>query len=61
MAKKQHGGKRPNAGRKPIDDPKIQLAVYINSSFVEKVGGTEEARLIAAKAIEKESRKKDKK
>lgn len=60
MAKKQHGGKRKNAGRKPIDDPKIQLAVYVNSSFIEKVGGAEEARSIAAKAIEREAKKNDK-
>jgi hypothetical protein len=56
--KNQHGGKRKNAGRKPVDDPKVQLSIYVNNSAVEGAGGPDAAKIVAIKAIEKEAKKK---
>lgn len=39
MEEKQKGGARSNAGRKPTDDPKIPITIYIQTSVVEKNGG----------------------
>lgn len=36
------GGKRDGAGRKPTDDPKLPITVYIEKSRVEKNGGRAE-------------------
>jgi len=33
------GGKRKNAGRKPVLDKKIQVSFYIEQSKIEKLGG----------------------
>lgn len=46
-----HGGKRKNAGRKPVEDPKKQLSIYPYTSEIDLVGGEAEAKLIAVKAI----------
>jgi hypothetical protein len=37
--KKTSGGKRKNAGRKPVSDKKVQVAFYIEGSKIEKLGG----------------------
>jgi hypothetical protein len=34
-----HGGKRKNAGRKPGNDNKVQVSLYIEQSKIEKSGG----------------------
>jgi hypothetical protein len=52
----QHGGKRKNAGRKPVSDPKKQVTVYPHSSEVENVGGVEAAKEIAIKAIQRKAK-----
>lgn len=39
MNEKQKGGKRENAGRKPTNDPKIPITVYVETSVVQKNGG----------------------
>ena len=39
MEEKKKGGKRDNAGRKPSDDPKMPITVYIETSKVLKNGG----------------------
>ncbi|MCC6721767.1 MAG: hypothetical protein IT243_06150 [Bacteroidia bacterium] len=39
--KHKHGGKRTNAGRKKIDNPKINLTLYIDKYTVEVNGGME--------------------
>jgi hypothetical protein len=39
MEEKQKGGKRDNAGRKPSDDKKLPITVYIETSFIQKNGG----------------------
>jgi hypothetical protein len=47
--KKTSGGKRKNAGRKPVLDKKVQVSFYIEASKIEKFGGLEEfkAKIIA--------------
>ena len=39
-------------GRKTVDDKKIQVQVYIAQSVIDNVGGMDNARSIAIKAIE---------
>jgi len=39
MAKKKtHGGKRKSAGRKPVDDKKIAVTLYVKESVIETMG-----------------------
>lgn len=45
------GGKRKNAGRKPIKDKKLQLSIYIRKSQIKKVGGIVKAKQLAESAI----------
>jgi hypothetical protein len=54
--KKTHGGARKNAGRKPVDDPKIQLPIYPLKSVVDKLG-VEQAKVIAVEALMKAAKK----
>lgn len=51
-----HGGARQRAGRKPVDDPKIQFSIYPLSSIIEKLG-KDNARAIAIEALEKAAKK----
>lgn len=57
--KQTQGGARPGAGRKPIDDPKKQLTIYVRKSAIKAVGGPIKARCIATEAILSKSKKKD--
>lgn len=42
MAKKlTHGGARKKAGRKPIEDKKQQVNLFIQTSLIEELGGKE--------------------
>jgi len=42
MAKKlTHGGARKKAGRKPIEDKKQQVNLFLEGSLIEKHGGKE--------------------
>lgn len=56
MAKKKHGGARKSAGRKPVDDPKIQLSIYPFTSIINKLG-IENAKTIAINALNKAAKK----
>jgi hypothetical protein len=56
MAKKNHGGTRKGAGRKPVDDPKVTFAIYPRKSIIDKLG-VENAKVIAINALEKEAKK----
>jgi len=40
MAKKKltHGGKRKTAGRKPIEDKKVPVTIYVRESVIETLG-----------------------
>jgi len=35
----KRGGKRSNAGRKPVLDKKIQISIYIERTIIDKFGG----------------------
>lgn len=56
MAKKAHGGTRKGAGRKPVEDPKIQFSIYPVKSAIDTLG-IDKAREIAIEAIYKEVKK----
>lgn len=56
MAKKTHGGPRKNAGRKPVEDPKITFTIYPRKSIIDKLG-VDNAKAIAVNALEKEAKK----
>lgn len=49
--KSNRGGKRSNAGRKKVADPKVQLTIYIEKSKIEKAGGMEQAKIIAYQSL----------
>jgi hypothetical protein len=42
--KKKHGGARKNAGRKPVEDKKQQVNLFIESSLIEWHGGKTEVQ-----------------
>jgi hypothetical protein len=44
-----HGGKRPGAGRKPIEDKKKQIHISLRESEIEKLGGKENVKFIVNK------------
>jgi hypothetical protein len=48
---KLRGGKRSNAGRKPITDRKIQLTIYPRQSEVDLLGGVDEVKVLCFNAI----------
>jgi hypothetical protein len=50
---KKRGGKRSNSGRKPVEDKKIQLPLYVPESRIELLG-KEYCKSICMKAIEAE-------
>lgn len=52
MAKK----KKSKAGRKPVDDPKVQISFYPLQSVVKDLG-KEECQEIALNAVNKEHKK----
>lgn len=56
MAKKKHGGARKGAGRKPVDDPKMQLSIYPVQSIIDALG-IDKAKEVAINAIYKEAEK----
>lgn len=55
MAKKTK--KKSNAGRKPIDNPRIQICIYPEKDIVDKLG-KEEIQEIAIKAVRNAAKKK---
>ena len=42
--KKQHGGKRKRAGRKPVADPKQAVTIYVEQSIIDANNGMEEVK-----------------
>ena len=42
--KRPHGGPRKGSGRKPVADPKVMVALYVESSIISAMGGIEELR-----------------
>lgn len=44
MSKKSikiHGGARKGAGRKPVEDPKVPVTIYVKESIINSLGGIE--------------------
>lgn len=42
--KRTHGGPRKGSGRKPVADPKVMVALYVETSTINEMGGIEELR-----------------
>ncbi len=56
MAKKAikvHGGARKGAGRKPVEDPKVPVTIYVKESIINSLGGIEILREELYKQISK--------
>jgi hypothetical protein len=43
--------KKPKRGRKPLEDKKIQIPIYVNESVVTKLGGVDNIRAHCYHAI----------
>lgn len=43
--------KKSTKGRKPVDNPKMPIRIYIETSYVEDAGGEDAAKVIASGAI----------
>jgi len=59
----KHGGARPRSGRKPVEDPKEGITVYIQKSIIESNGGKDACRdamieFLSARANRSQSRNK---
>lgn len=50
--KATHGGARQGSGRKPVSDPVIQLAVYVRTSRIKKMGGKKKAKSLVINYVE---------
>jgi hypothetical protein len=50
---KTHGGKRSNAGRKPLpdDERKVCLQIYVKGKVVKKAGGEKKAKSLMLSAL----------
>jgi hypothetical protein len=44
MKANTHGGKRKNSGRKPVEDKKIQVTIYVTDSKIQSHGGLEKLK-----------------
>jgi hypothetical protein len=42
--RRTHGGPRKGSGRKPVADPKVMVALYVETSIINAMGGIEEVR-----------------
>lgn len=42
--KRTHGGPRKGSGRKPVADPKVMVALYVETSIIKSLGGLDELR-----------------
>lgn len=54
------GGKRANAGRKPKENKKQPISIYVRPSDIETIGGKDAVREVCNDAIDKEVKKKRK-
>ncbi len=43
-ASKVHGGARKGAGRKPVEDPKVPITIYVKESLINSLGGIDSLR-----------------
>jgi hypothetical protein len=45
VKKENKGGARKGAGRKPVDDPKLMVPLYVETSIIDALGGIDEVRM----------------
>ena len=53
----KHGGKRNNAGRKPVKDKAMQVSIYPRASVIKKLGGLQKAKTLAISYLIAEAEK----
>lgn len=61
MKKQTQGGKRSNAGRKPVADPKKGITIYLHQSEIDANGGIEEVKSASVLYLKERGQKKEKK
>lgn len=49
--KNKQGGKRKGAGRKPIDDKKIRVSIWMRESEIKKKGGVVKVQRLMLLAV----------
>ncbi len=54
MENTTHGGQRKNSGRKPSDDPKEPITVFIEGSIIKRKGGKDIVKKKTEKFIREE-------
>lgn len=55
--KDSKGGARKGAGRKPVDDPKVLVPLYVKSSVLKAFGGLDELREACYEFLESKANK----
>lgn len=60
IRKKNRGGARPGAGRKPDADPKYRLQIRVEQSIIDDNGGVTEAETEAYNFLKKRAIKRNK-
>ena len=50
--KSNRGGARIGSGRKPVQDKKIQLTIFVNQSKIDKLGGRDELKKLIYQSID---------
>lgn len=54
-SKKQRGGKRAGAGRKPLENKKLQLSLYIERTTIDRYGGITQTRKVLENFLKHEN------
>ena len=44
IKKTARGGARKGSGRKPVEDPKVMVPLYVETSIINAMGGLDEVR-----------------
>ena len=56
--KKNHGGARQGAGRKPVADPKQGITIYVESSIIDANNGIDECKSVLYVFLKERGEKK---
>lgn len=56
--KKKWGGKRKNAGRRPVEDKKQTISIYVRSSIIKAKGGIDRFKEFLYEFIENPNKNK---
>lgn len=54
-SEKRRGGKRQNSGRKPVQDKKLQISLYIERSTIDRYGGITQTRKVLENFLKHEN------